>query len=131
MNYRRLNIILLLALLALGPLLLLVPWLRDHADPLYPRCVLEQLVKRPCPMCGLTTGLRDLVAGITRGGQANPLTIPVAALVLWEVIVRALLSVVRLSPSALQLVRKTDTRLHVALLACYLVYCVFFFATGT
>ena len=127
MNYRRFNIILLIALLLLGPLLMLVPWLRKQTGPLYPGCWLEQLMGRSCTTCGLTTGLRDLIAGIERGYPANPLTIPAVAIVLWEIVVRALLSLWQLPSSNLQLVKRWDIRLHGALLIAYLVYCAVFF----
>ncbi len=129
MNYRRFNIILLLALLALGPALLLVPWLREHTGALYPGCALEQLAGRRCPMCGLTTGLRNLLVPGRHGGDENPLTIPAAAVVLLEIAVRAVLSVRRLSPNALQLAKRRDIQLHAALVIAYLVYCVAFFAS--
>jgi hypothetical protein len=127
MNYRRLNIILLAALLALVPILLAVPWFNERAGLFYPKCVLEQLTGRNCPMCGLTTGLRDLLTGIRRGGPPNPLVIPVAVLVLLEITARAVLGICRLPPHALQLAKRWDLRLHAALLIAYLAYCAVFF----
>jgi hypothetical protein len=92
MNYRRFNIILLIALLSLGPALVLAPWIHEHAGALYPGCFLEQLTGRSCPMCGLTTGLRDLVTGNMQRSNRNPLTVTLALIILLEIAGRALCS---------------------------------------
>ncbi|MBL7075935.1 MAG: hypothetical protein ISS31_00550 [Kiritimatiellae bacterium] len=128
MNYRRFNIVVLLALLALGPALLVVPWAQEHLGLLYPGCALEQLTGRSCPMCGLTTGLRDLVACNTGHGPANPLTVPVAILVLLETAARAMLCTLRLSAASVERTKRWDLRLHAVLLVAYAAYCVTFYS---
>jgi len=79
-------------------------------------------------MCGLTTGLHDLLMCNRSGGFTNPLTIPVAALALFEMVFRAILAMRKLPPCSTQHVVRWDLRLHAALLAVYLVYCAAFFA---
>ncbi len=130
MNYRRLNLILLIALLALVPARLLVPWLRAHTGMLYPGCALEPLTGHRCPMCGLTTGLRHLITGRTQESPGNPLTIPVAAVVMLEIVAPALLSYCTLSRHAVDISTRWDILQHAVLLIAYLAYCAAFFACG-
>ncbi|MDP6491534.1 MAG: DUF2752 domain-containing protein [Kiritimatiellia bacterium] len=127
MNYRRFNIIMLIALLSLGAALVLAPCIHEHIGALYPGCVLETLMGRSCPMCGLTTGLRDLVTGSMQRSSRNPLTYPVAVIILLEIAGRALLCRRALSPEFVRRAARWDGRLHTVLLLVYVGYCVVFF----
>ena len=127
MNYRRFNIILLIALLLLGPALVLAPWIREHSGALYPACALETLVGRSCPMCGLTTGLRDLVTGNMHTSSGHPLTYPAALIILLEIAGRALLCKRALSAEFVRRAARWDGRLHVVLLLLYITYCLAFY----
>lgn len=130
MNYRRINIVVLVALLALWPLLWLVPWLRSLLGGFYPGCVLEQLAEHPCPLCGLTTSLRNLFTGHVSAAPVHPLTIPAVALIGIELVARAALAALPWSASALARCRRGDLRLHAALLLLYLLYCAAYFGGG-
>ena len=92
-------------------------------------CAWKDIFGKPCPLCGLTTGLYALLHGNLEAAlSGNILTMPAALIILMELICRPALLIIgyrRKIPGALV---KLDLRIHLVLLAVfcgyYIVRCV-------
>jgi hypothetical protein len=100
----------------------IVPWL-------LPRCASLLIFGKPCPLCGLTRGLALLMQGhVSQAAGMNAMALPVLLLLLAELVLRSLVSFAPLAPERLARLSRIDLRVHLALLAAYIVYSIVFFA---
>jgi hypothetical protein len=112
---------------------LLLPWVFIELRPPVPleldRCVSLRWLGRPCPLCGLTRGLHAIWHGdFTGATRLNPISVPVATLLLLELVVRVVFLRTGFAASASPRFRSLDFRVHMAIAAAYLVYALVFMA---
>jgi len=128
--YRNLN----RAVLAVVCCALLVPLAGAWFHPMFywlPACPSVSLFDRPCPLCGLTRGLGCLFRRRVAAACAyNPLSIPVLALLLAEIVWRIPASLLTFPPRPLAIIRRLDAGVHAAFLAGYLGYAAGFVLQG-
>ncbi|MCE9612999.1 MAG: DUF2752 domain-containing protein [Lentisphaerae bacterium] len=81
----------------------------------------------PCPLCGLTRGLACLATGdLQRATAYNPLSVPVALVILAELCYRAT-ATGRRGAHRLARFSRTDARLHQLALAAFIGYAIGFY----
>lgn len=120
--------------LALAVALLLLPWALTagalrHAPTVLTVCRYRVLTGRPCPICGLTRGMRAAQTGSLREANAwHPLALPLTALALLEVFFRLgiLANRRRIIPQRALLIG--DAGIHLLLFAAVMLYLALSFA---
>lgn len=110
---------------------LILPLIHRHllkiAPCLFPECLSISLFRKPCPLCGLTRGIGELMRGnLTEACAYNILSLPVTVLLLMELIYRGYASFTKFNSRNLNQATRLDLRLHLIMLAVYLVYSLTF-----
>jgi len=83
---------------------------------------------RPCPLCGVTRGIDSLLHGrISEAFSYNILSLPVLALLGLELMYRLYASFTSQSKSCVARLAKWDCRIHLAMLAGWIIYSVGFY----
>ena len=91
-------------------------------------CVSMRFFSVPCPLCGATRGLNALLHGDPGKATAfNALTIPIAILLVIEVVYRLFGSFARVPDRLIAPLRRADFTIHAAGVAIYLVAAVVFY----
>jgi len=86
-------------------------------------CSSQRLFGRPCPLCGLTRGIRALLGGDLEAARAwNVLALPVAVLVAAEIIYRTIILIVSRRHTIPPRLIRADLWLHTLLALAYLAY---------
>ncbi len=113
---------------------LILPFLAQRLAILMPSlfgsCASLRIFGMPCPLCGLTRGIGAIImrGDVIAATTLNVLSVPVLVLILCEVVYRIAALCVASSHHQLKRVVNTDCRVHLALLASYLVYAAAFVA---
>lgn len=94
---------------------------------LFPECLSISLFRRPCPLCGLTRGIGELMRGnLTEACAYNILSLPATVLLLMELTYRVYASFAKFNSRNLNQAARLDVRLHLIMFAVYLVYSITF-----
>ncbi len=101
----------------------IAPWI-------FPKCLSIAIFNKPCPLCGLTRGIGEIVihGNISSAGAYNILSMPVFIVLLCEFAYRIFASFHEFSPKNIEKITRMDLRLHIAMLCLYLVYSLTFTA---
>ena len=127
-SYRLTNWALSLLILYAAALTLLGPLLKATVPWVMPVCAFRLLTGHPCPICGLTTGLRALMRGdLAEALRCNLLTVPAALVAGAELCGRATLLALRLPARRMRVVARLDAGVHKLLLGAYVLYSIAFF----
>ena len=107
-------------------MLKLSPWLPAWLTT----CSSIRFFGRPCPLCGITRGIDALLHGrIEEAATCNMLSLPVLILLVMELFYRMFASFIPVPERVLPFIIRWDRRLHVALVAGYLV-CMSWYVMG-
>jgi hypothetical protein len=91
-------------------------------------CASMRFFSVPCPLCGATRGLNALLHGDPCQATAfNALTIPIAILLVIEVVYRLFGSFARIPARFVPGLRRADVRLHAAGFAIYILIAIAFY----
>lgn len=92
-------------------------------------CASLRVLGRPCPLCGLTTGILAWFSGDwSRADSCHPFALIAAPAFVVQLLYRGILSFVHIPSTILSVLRRWDGRIHLAAAIVYLVYAVWFYA---
>jgi hypothetical protein len=130
-SYRSLNLTLLCLIAGAFAFSSLQMRFRDHLPAAWVTCASQRMFGRPCPMCGLTRGVWAVLHGDIDGAtRLNPLAVPAAVFLTLELAFRAWGSAASLRERYLRLIIRLDWVSHLAAIAAYAIYAVWFYVRG-
>ena len=93
------------------------------------RCLYYEITSKPCPFCGFTTDLRNMLKGKIFVYKYNILSVPLVVIAIIEIISRIMLFKSKIWESELKVnsIIKSDILIHITLFIIVLVYIIFYF----
>lgn len=127
-SYRQFNIVAVILAFMLIFLPVIIYFLR-LIYPNYVKCVYYEITARPCPFCGFTSDLRNMLKGDIFHYKYNILSVPLVIGAIVEIIcrIKILRSRIWQNKTRIKRIINSDILIHSILFVAVLVYIVLYF----